>query len=199
MPSIARSAKDAGASESFLELVIEAIEPPNTQNITMRKADYWIRNFNRFLNGFKLELRHISVSRRKSTQEKFILASEALGSKFEKGSSPYQEFSDLFKLRDCLVHLKPEDLMNIDENQEFNYSGRELIRNFRAKGILQRHTSIESITLLASTAQTVKWACETASKMVIAILERIPESAFTQNNELLVVYRESFQPPTVEL
>jgi len=76
-----------------------------------------------------------SDSNKKSTREKFILASEALGNGFKKGENPYQDFADLFRLRDCLVHLKPEDRIETDDNGEIRYLGRKLTERLRSKGI----------------------------------------------------------------
>jgi hypothetical protein len=136
-----------------------------------------------------------SDSERKSTREKFMLTSEALDSIFNKGERPYQDFADLFRLRDCLVHLKPEDNIETDESGEINFSGRKLIERLRSRGICQQHTQIESITLLVSTANAAMWACNTASIMVNAILDKIPQSDFTTNNEALNLYRNEFKPP----
>ena len=174
---IAKMEKLSGFSENWLDKLIEAIEEPSTDGIPAKKP-----------NG-----------KWKSTREKFTLASEALGSEFDKGSSPYQDFADLFKLRDCLVHLKPEDLIEPDEDEIYKYVGRKLIERLRSKGILQNYTSVKSITLLVSNAKAAKWACETTSKMVIAIfdkLDKIGTSSFTQDNGHWAFYKETFQPPT---
>lgn len=95
-----------------------------------------------------------SDSNKKSTREKFMLASEALGSGFKKGENPYQDFADLFRLRDCLVHLKPEDRIETDDNGEIKFLGRKLTERLRGKGIFQQYTQLESITLLVSTAKS---------------------------------------------
>lgn len=130
---------------------------------------------------------------KKSTREKFMLASEALNSGFNKGENPYQNFADLFRLRDCLVHLKPEDRIEEGENGEVLYLGRKLTERLRSKGIFQKYTTLESITLLVSTAKASLWACNTASEMVNAILDKIP-SSFSDNNEVIKLYRAKFEP-----
>lgn len=135
-----------------------------------------------------------SDSNRKNTQEKFMLASQALDSGFTKGNQPYQDFADLFKLRDCLVHLQPEDRIEESENGEFKYLGRKLTERLRSKGIFQKYTELKSITLSVSTAKAALWACNTASEMVNAILDKIPVS-FSNNNEVINFYRDSFQAP----
>lgn len=174
---IAKMEKLSGSSEDWLDKLIEAIEEPSTDGISAKKP-----------NG-----------KWKSTWEKFMLASKALGSKFDKKSSPYEDFADLFQLRNCLVHLKPEDLIEPDEDEIYNYVGRKLIERLQSKGILQQYTSVKSITLLVSTAEAASWACETTSKMVIAILDKLDKTAtsdFTKDNQQLALYRGIFRPPT---
>lgn len=132
-------------------------------------------------------------SQRKNTQEKFFLASKALGNPFNKGENPYQDFADLFRVRDCLVHLKPEDIMKINGEGVDEYIGRELCARLRNKNIFNNYTEIQSITLLLSTAKAAKWACETTAKMVNCFLNKIPpESKFYKNNEVLSLYRNLF-------
>ncbi|NTW19397.1 MAG: hypothetical protein HGA42_07225 [Nostocales cyanobacterium W4_Combined_metabat2_030] len=134
-----------------------------------------------------------SDSNKKNTQHKFMLASEALNSPFKKEQQPYQEFADLFKLRDCLVHLKPKDVIEEQEDGEIKYFGRDLTKRLRSKGIFL-DTSVDSIILKVSTAKAAFWACNTASKMVKEILEKLPAS-FTGNNPQIDLYRIEFQAP----
>lgn len=162
--SLAKDAKQAGATEAFLDKLIDSIDE--------------------------------SASDKKNTREKFMSASEALDSSFNKGENPYQDFADLFRLRDCLVHLKPEDRIEAGENGEIKYLGRNLTARLRSKGIFQSYTQLNSITLLVSTANAAMWACNTASVMVNSILDKIPQLEFTNNNEALNLYRAEFQPPT---
>jgi len=172
--AFAKMGKNAGLKEDFLDKLIEAIDESSSSQTSGGKGKRW-----------------------KSTLEKFMLASEALGSKFDKGKAPYQDFADLFRLRDCLAHLKPEDLIEYDKDEPlaFRYLGRKLTEKFRGKGILREATTIESITFLVSTAKAAKWACETASKMVNAMLDKIPESDF-KNYGTFLAYRGLFPPPT---
>ena len=138
-----------------------------------------------------------SNSYKKSTLDKFMLASKALGNGFEKGENPYQDFADLFRLRDCLVHLKPEDLIETEDNGEIRFLERKLTERLRNKGIFQQHTQVKSITLSISTAKAAFWACMTSSNMVNAILDKIPQSSeFASDNQALCLYRSWFKPPT---
>ncbi|MFK0731954.1 MAG: hypothetical protein ACFKPT_15820 [Gloeotrichia echinulata GP01] len=133
-----------------------------------------------------------SGSNKKNTQHKFMLASEALNSPLEKGKPPYQDFADLFELRDCLVHLKPKDVIEEQEDGEMKYFGRDLIKRLRDKNMFL-DTSVDSIILKVSTAKAAFWACNTASEMVKEILDKLPAS-FTDKNPQIDKYRGEFQP-----
>ncbi len=113
-----------------------------------------------------------------------------------QGKSLYQDFTDLFRLRDCLVHLKPDDLIESQENDDWTYTPRAFIDKLRSKNILSDFdfTEVKSLTLLVGTAKPAKWACDVASKMVMKILDRIPKSEFSRNNQALDWYRSMFQP-----
>ena len=130
--------KLSGSSEDWLDKLIDAIEEPSTNGIPAKNPNGWIKCFNKFLNTFKLELRFIPVAKWKSTKDKLMLASKALGSPFDKRSSPYEDFADLFQLRNCLVHLKPAYLIEPDEDKIYKYVGREFIERLQSKGILQQ-------------------------------------------------------------
>lgn len=132
----------------------------------------------------------------KSTNKKFRLVSTDLKDPFDESSSPYEDFTDLCELRNSLVHLKPKDMMEPDKNKKYE----ELIQRLESKEILQNYTMFkDNLTLKVSTAKAAKWACETTSKMVIAILDKLEKTAtssFTKDHEQLAWYRAAFQPPT---
>jgi len=69
-----------------------------------------------------------------------MLASRALGNGFERGENPYQDFADLLGLCNCLVHLKPKELIETEDNGEIRFHGRGLIARLRSKSILQKNT-----------------------------------------------------------
>ena len=116
----------------------------------------------------------------KTTQAKFLNASDALSNKFDKCKKPYQDFVDLFALRDCLVHSKP-DRFNIDTHDQWFYSRNKVINRLRGKNIFL-NTSNKSLHLLVSTEKAAKWACDIAAEMVNAILDKIPDSRFKTDN-----------------
>lgn len=197
---IAKQAKASGYSEKFLDQLINAIDESDVDNNSRPedgKLPSFIINLNSLLHAFKLEIRSTSNAKKRTTkrttQEKFLMASEALYKKFDKGNNLYQDFADLFRLRDCLLHFKPEDHIEIDEDNNWTYSPRKLIDKLRSKNIFIKSTLTKDIIVLVSTA-AAKWACDTASAMVSAILDKIPNSEFRENNEVLNLYKDMFQP-----
>ncbi|MEC4868001.1 MAG: hypothetical protein SAJ11_18170, partial [Jaaginema sp. PMC 1078.18] len=151
----------------------------------------------------------INQSENKSTQAKFLNASKALSQEFKKGEKPYQDFDLLFKLRDDLVHFKPEDKFEIDldNNCIYDDSTRKIIKKLRDKNILtnppqaefrtfqfrksngtQTDSKVKSLILSVSNDKAAKWACDTAAEMVGEILNSLnqsPESEFKRENQEL--------------
>lgn len=165
LASLARDAQINGNKEHFLDNLINAVDESRITN-----------------------------PEDKTTQAKFLNASNALSQNFDKGKRPYQDFSDLFTLRDCLVHFKPEDRLDIDQDDNWTYSGRErIIDRLRSKKILSNSSQDQSLLQLVSTNEVAKWACDIAAVMVISLLDKIPESQFSRGNQVLALYRETFQ------
>lgn len=159
----------------------------------------------------------INQSENKSTQAKFLSVSKALSQEFKKGEKPYQDFALLFKLRDYLVHFKPEDKFAIDLDNNYIYdSERKIIKKLRDKNIFtnppqaefitfqsrksngtQTDSKVRSLILLVSNDKAAKWACDTAAEMVGEILNSLnqsPESEFKrENQELFNTYKIMFQ------
>jgi hypothetical protein len=167
--ALAKDAKANGNSEGFLDSLIDAIDEPR-----------------------------IVCNRDKSTCAKFLNASNALLQKFDKGQRPYQDFSDLFRLRDYLVHLKPESRFEVGLDDNLTYSERDLIDRLRSKDIFLDSIKMKSLTLSVSNAKAAKWACDITAEMIVEILNRIPESKFSKDNQVLAVYKSIFQPSDVD-
>ena len=194
IPALAKCEKQDGSTEAFLDKLIDAIEELDSQDLRkISLQPFFLRVLCVLPSSFFRNLFVSPNSKKKNTQHKFMLASEALNSGFKKGDKLYQNFADLFKLRDCLVHLKPEDIIEEQEDGEIKYFGRDLTKRLRSKGIFL-DTSVDSIILKVSTAKAALWACNTASEMVNAILDKLPAS-FRDNNRQIDLYRNRFQPP----
>lgn len=130
-----------------------------------------------------------------SVKLKYMLAKVAFtGTPFNKGESPFQDFVQLFKLRDMLVHYKPEDKYHIDsEGKSETHSYPKIILALRSKNILAqaRNHTIEKWLTLISTRACAYWACNATCEMIQLILNALPEGKLTRF--LKPFYQEVFQ------
>ena len=121
-------------------------------------------------------------SKKGSTLEKleaFHLAFK--GKKADRGSSPYQDISLLYQLRNELVHRKPEPFGDWDpNNKEKTYEPHRFVRLLSQKGIVTTPPAhlppIWSQFVLHD--RTAKWAFNTAVSGVRYVQSLLPESGF---------------------
>lgn len=139
-----------------------------------------------------------------STQHKFQMASLALcGTTFDKSSGPYQDFHTLIRLRNSLVHLGPRDNFILSPDGTMDIEAPTIVQELRNKNILaQMNPGVRASWIaLISTRGVAKWACRTASQMVLSTLDLIqsttPENSFKHMMEMF--YRRSFQPENANL
>jgi len=106
------------------------------------------------------------------------------------GIKPYQDFSNLIKLRNELVHLKPKDEydLNLDGDDDPD-SKRTILKKLSGLKIFREPSTYKDPTgtnkdcplpllELISTHQAAKWACNTAAKIVQDIVNKMPDSKF---------------------
>lgn len=142
------------------------------------------------IQSFASLLNEIEESRG-STRLKFQIGWATLtGKPYDKGKAPYQDFSNLIKLRDQIMHLKPQketEFTSVDDlvdNESFKLVS-SLPKNLLTGGDNPGNW-IEAI----STKEVAKWACNTACEMVSSILDALPEGRFKE--ELSNNYKENF-------
>lgn len=102
---------------------------------------------------------------RASVRVKYNLAKLiTTGVTFDRSSQPYQDFSDLVKLRDSVVHLKPAPVSEAQSKLE---------ERLRAKGICAQRQSRELADWVrcVSTRAVAKWACGVPRRVADAFLE----------------------------
>ncbi len=110
-----------------------------------------------------------------SLESKFILAKWILsGEQFDRGAQPYQDFFLLMRLRNELVHFKPNGAFEQDATAEEIH--QDLFNKFRGKKILAENTKSSggSWTFLIETKAVAEWACNTAARMVLDFCSKIP-------------------------
>jgi hypothetical protein len=117
------------------------------------------------------------VTKQVSTSNKLHMGSFLLGGKaFDKGSTTFQNFTSLVKLRNAIVHLKPFDDIRTDDQDNITFLEHEIETLFNNKGVLGKHVidgqefHVYWLDRVATRAMA-KWACAAASGMVNAMLD----------------------------
>lgn len=126
---------------------------------------------------------------------KFILS----GLPFTKGTNPYQHFALLTRLRNEIVHQKAHEELQWDDEGNPFIKKRNILDSFRALGVLgeiDTNPEIEPDVLITnwlddiSTRAMARWACDTASEIVNAMLDAVPDELLQRVLE--ATYRETF-------
>ena len=123
--------------------------------------------------------------KRRSVACKYFLISRAVGQPFVKGAQPYKDFRLLIKLRNTLVH--PKQLSYPDENGVTKPSTVvEVLERITGRAALDskhRH-SPPGYNEICSTA-VAKWACNTTSEMIHAVLDMLPDGTAKEAFEIM--------------
>jgi hypothetical protein len=105
---------------------------------------------------------------RDSTLEKYVAAAKALGKPFDKGSTPFQAYDQLFSLRGAIMHIKPRrpDVRHSGENVTDILAKRKIA--------ISRDAWSGSWFDRLQTPEVAPWACQTAKSMMLDMLELVP-------------------------
>lgn len=193
-----KSAQEPGKSDAIVSIIFSASsleafinELPDMAMLDAHSA--WTKQ-PEILKSFISILNEIEDSRG-STRLKFLQAHLILSGKtYDTEKRPFQDFSNLFKLRDAFLHLKPQnEFVTTNKNEIIRVSTPKIISGL-PKNILAKFDTkvIADWKSMVSTQAAAKWACDTASEMVISILRVIPESFFKKS--AITAYGQAFQP-----
>jgi len=108
-------------------------------------------------------------------ESKFSLAKWILaGQNVDRGGQPYQDFALLMRLRNDLVHTKPNKLFvhGVTTNEEAH---QDLMKKFRDKNILANDRDSGSWTYLVQTKAVAEWSCKTAAHVVNDLCTGAPQ------------------------
>lgn len=126
------------------------------------------------------------------------------GVAFPKDKAPYQDFYALLKLRDAIVHFRPQPEVKKDEQGRTVHAETRIENLLRNKGILaspdilaQQYSTpglvitdwIERI----STKAVAVWACNSISAIVRDILQSLPAPENSVMKLMRDTYAEAFQ------
>lgn len=113
---------------------------------------------------------------RGSTELKYLVASLALsGQIFDRGTSPFQEFSTLITIRNDLMHPKPRDNF-VDGG---GIVPPKYVRDFMQRGMAYtREADGTSWLNLLETEHVASWACQAAVDIIVAVIAMTPPDGF---------------------
>lgn len=114
-----------------------------------------------------------------STALKYQITAKVLsGSTFPQGEKKFQDFRNLMKLRDLIVHLKPGDKLDPQGNV---MPRSDLIKNFQQASLTRTRGQLSSQDipgmswiLEIQTARMASWAYEAAAGIICALVQMLP-------------------------
>ena len=111
---------------------------------------------------------------------KFHLAAQALsGRTFDPGKNPFQDFQALVSVRNLLVHFRPNDNFQYDEQGRVTGNKHpRLVQQLQQRGLARRPKTdtIEEWSSTLMTGELAVWACKTALEQVYAVISLLPPS-----------------------
>ena len=119
----------------------------------------------------EIEVAHGSVT------DKYLAASSVLsGSAFDKGAPAFQDFACLVRLRNAIMHLKPEAT-----------AGQKWTDVLAARGLVLSVSSTCHLPWLDRllTPRTAAWAVETARNIMLQLLDMAPKQYDTKGLDTL--------------
>ena len=127
-----------------------------------------------------------------STKCKYLLAAYVIGKPFNPGAPPFQDFDLLIKLRNKLVH--PKSLVDdkvVEKVLKQIMGGAAFNSKYRPDSSLG-YNDICSLTV-------AEWACNTASKMIQAMLDKLPAGGTKEAFKMMLFCKQPdeqncFQP-----
>jgi hypothetical protein len=142
------------------------------------------------------DLARLLEESRASPASKFRLASIVFGEGrgYPSGEHLWEEFLLLLSARDALVHLK-DDVVHIDTGSGALLPPRKVVQQLQRRKLTPQlpDGSGASLTIWLSTPAVARWACNTATSMVRAVLEMLPSTGSEQNlRGILCDYSDAF-------
>jgi len=118
---------------------------------------------------------------------KYQLASTTLtGKPFRKGEQPYQDFADLIRLRNWLVHLSPRAPNTVIAR--FRQAGLTLTPlTWTDEGGTLREATLSKVDSI-STSRMARWACDAARHQILSVIDMFP----TGQADPLSIIRQTF-------
>jgi hypothetical protein len=114
-----------------------------------------------------------AVANKVSIEEKYLVASKLLGQPFQKGKKPFQDLVTLIAVRNLLVHMTPVPSGVIANLEQVGIATkRATFHNY-----LGEDEPMGSQVDALSNPTAARWACETASNTIVALMDMFPPYA----------------------
>lgn len=105
------------------------------------------------------------------------------GELYDKGSLPYQDFECLIKIRNALIHSKPDKFIVPSQITEASKEYPKFIYHLVNRKIIsppKRGLPFSHWERLVKTPEVAYWSYKTAYEMIISIIEVFPECSLKQ-------------------
>ena len=187
-------AREGGKQGALVSLVFAEASLEAFLNETIELAWDWSHNTKEppIVSSFA---QLMSDLERSPLQSRFQMAHWMLtGKPYDKDAPPYRDFVLLMRVRNALLHFKPDPAIEIPGEAEVGaaLNSNAVLDSLKSKNILAilPHGGQASWTLFVGTRAAAEWACNAASQMVLDFLAKVPASSWA--SVLTVCYRTSF-------
>jgi hypothetical protein len=137
-----------------------------------------------FLHGLATLLRALEKSRFQVLHKTAWVARYLTGHPPDLGSRIFQDFDILVRLRNTVIHLKDSEETLHYEDGSMDVEGTpKVINQLQERGLVSR-PYLPSWLVAISTQQVAEWSCNTATRMIVALIGMLPTSGFKQSTEL---------------
>jgi hypothetical protein len=114
-----------------------------------------------------------------------VIAASLTGSPFDRGRQPFQDFQLLLRLRNDLVHHRPETVDEVEVEHEgapliIPRQLHERVKSLVSRGIIKTPDAkvFYSLVSLLERPQVAQWAFETAARMIRALADTLPSEGW---------------------
>jgi hypothetical protein len=115
---------------------------------------------------------------RASLESKFVLANWLLtGKSLDRGAPPYQDLALLLKVRNQLVHFKPNEIFTDVEltPETLSTSRNSAVEQLRSRHVLANDiVGLTGWTAWIETKAMAKWSCSVVSHLVVDFVSKTP-------------------------
>lgn len=184
------SGKGAGLWEALVSIVFSAATLEAFINETAEMAGWRVSSNDSHLKNFAIQMKE-AEKKKFSTSCKFSLAKKIFtGELYKDTDALYQDVRNLFDLRNALVHMKADTFEDKPKKNVSRQSFTRPVHYLKKKKLIDLPSKVKmeemDLISLISTSKIAHWACDTAAKMIHALIEILPESFLKKSQKSLL-------------